>query len=183
MNEYQLARNLAVFSLGLGLAEVLAPRKVAQLIGISEDHENTLRLFGLREIASGLGIMQGKPAYFLWSRVVGDLMDLAFLRSAMKSRRTNERRVQGAMAAVVGVTVLDIMASVAHSRDYSEPTWRDGRPMQSRGAISREDPIALRASADEAMSKYQSGHVSREEGEDERRQDRNSAESQVKQGA
>src|SRR5687768_10776198 len=75
MNEYQLARNLGAFSIGLGLAEILFPRQLARLIGVSEEHDKTLLLLGLREMASGLGIMQGKPAYFLWSRVAGDIMD------------------------------------------------------------------------------------------------------------
>ena len=143
MKEQQLARNLAFFSIGLGLAELLAPRRVARLIGIDEEHERTLQLLGLREIASGLGIMQGKPAYFLWSRVAGDIMDLTLLGTAMNADRSNPRRVEGALMAVAGVTVLDIIASVLHSRDHTEPGWRDRRPMESRAGIERPDPHAL----------------------------------------
>src|SRR4051812_25695810 len=102
MKEQTLARNLAVFSLGLGLAELFAPRKLAQLIGISEEHTRTLQALGLREIGSGLGIMQGRPAYFLWSRVAGDAMDLALLGAALNSDRSNRRRVSLAIAAVAG---------------------------------------------------------------------------------
>jgi hypothetical protein len=159
MNEYQLARNLSLFSLGLGLAELVAPRSVARLIGVSEEHEKMLQLLGLREIASGLGIMQGKPAHFLWSRVAGDIMDLTLLASVLNSNRSDRQRVEAAIVAVATVTAVDIIASVQHTRRFEDPSWRDRRPMESRGAISREDPAALRASADEAMQRYQSAHV------------------------
>lgn len=159
MNEYQLARNLSLLSLGLGVAELVAPRAVARLIGIDEEHERTLQLLGLREIASGLGIMQGNPGYFLWSRVAGDIMDLTLLGTALNSDRSDRKRVEAAIVAVGLVTVVDLMASVQHTRGSEDPRWRDERPMESRGAISREDPVALRASADEAMQQYQSGHV------------------------
>jgi hypothetical protein len=162
MNAYSLARNLAVCSHGLGFAELLAPRKVARMIGVSSDHEKTLQMLGLREIASGLGIMQGKPAYFLWSRVAGDIMDLSLLGAAMRSGRNNQRRLQCAIATVVGVTVLDILASVLHSREYAEPGWRDRRPMSSRGAIERGDPVALRENADQVMRDYGSRDITAE---------------------
>lgn len=143
MNQQDLARNLAFFSLTLGLAEVFAPRQVARLIGVSEEHEKTLQLFGLREIASGLGIMQGKPAYFLWSRVAGDILDLGMLAAASKSDRSDRRRVEGAMAAVAAVTVVDILASLLHSRNPADPRWRDERSMAERAGIARGTDAAL----------------------------------------
>jgi hypothetical protein len=154
MNEYQLARNLGIFSIGLGLAEILAPRQIARLIGIGEGHETTLQLLGVREVASGLGIMQGRPAYFLWSRVAGDIMDLGLLSAALDTD-CDRRRVRDAMVAVAAVTAIDLLASALHTRRFEDPAWRDERPMESRGAISREDPKSLRASTDETMSRYQ----------------------------
>ena len=155
MNEYQLARNLGAFSIGLGLAEILFPRQLARLIGVSEEHDKTLQLLGLREIASGLGIMQGKPAHFLWSRVAGDVMDLGLLSAALNSEDSDRKRVRDAMIAVAAVTAVDLLASALHSRSFEDPAWRDERPMESRGAISREDPRSMRASADEAMGRLQ----------------------------
>ena len=155
MNENQLARNLGVFSVGLGLAEILAPRQIARLIGIGEEHEATLRILGLREVASGFGIMQGKPAYFLWSRVAGDIMDLGLLSAALNSGRSNRRRVQDAMLAVAAVTAVDILASALHTCSFEDPAWRDERPMKSKGAISRDDSNSLRATTDEAVSRHQ----------------------------
>ena len=52
-------RALGWFSIGLGLAEIGAPRALARLIGISDDEEvrNTMFALGLREITSGIGIL------------------------------------------------------------------------------------------------------------------------------
>ena len=144
MNEYQLARNLGIFSVGLGLAELFAPRHVARLIGLGEEHEKTLQLLGLREIASGVGIMQGKPAYFLWSRVAGDIMDLGLLGAALNSDQGDRTRIRGAIAAVAAVTVVDLLASTLHSRDFTEPRWRDPRPMEQRAGIRRSGSAELR---------------------------------------
>src|SRR5947209_1586526 len=77
INEEQLARGLGWFGIGLGLAEVLAPRGLAKFIGLRKDHTLLLRLFGLREIASGVAILaQRRPTEGVWSRVVGDALDL-----------------------------------------------------------------------------------------------------------
>src|SRR3954463_13138658 len=56
LDEQRLARALAWFSIGLGLAEVLAPRAVQRLAGVEDDHSRLVRLMGIREIASGIGI-------------------------------------------------------------------------------------------------------------------------------
>src|SRR4051812_5790190 len=54
--ETLLADFLGWFSLGLGLTEVVAPRQLARLIGVN--HRPFLfRFLGLREIASGIGIL------------------------------------------------------------------------------------------------------------------------------
>jgi hypothetical protein len=76
----KLARGLGWFSLGLGAAQLLAPRTVAKIAGVNPDENQSLiRLFGLRELASGVAIfMQGdRPAEAVWSRVAGDALDLA----------------------------------------------------------------------------------------------------------
>lgn len=106
-----LARALGWFSIGLGLAEVVAPHGVARLIGIEADEGNRrlLRSMGMREIASGLGILSlRRPTPWVWSRVAGDALDLALLGSAMRSENAQKGRVVAATAAVLGVTALDV---------------------------------------------------------------------------
>jgi uncharacterized membrane protein len=115
----RLARALGVFSIGLGLAQILAPHRVARAIGVDDDDENgkTMRAVGFREIATGVGLLtRPRPAAFAWGRVTGDAMDLAMLGRAFNSRRNNHNRLAAATAAVAGVTILDIIASQRLSR-------------------------------------------------------------------
>src|SRR5205085_6171972 len=49
------ARGLGWFSIGLGLAELVAPRTMAELTGVRSP--GLLQLYGLREIACGVGIL------------------------------------------------------------------------------------------------------------------------------
>ncbi|HKQ38883.1 MAG TPA: SRPBCC family protein [Verrucomicrobiae bacterium] len=107
----RLARGLGWFSIGLGVAEVLAPDRLAKMIGVPR-HRALMRTLGFREIASGVAILaQRKPAPGLWSRVGGDAMDLALLGAAMRSDRSSKSRIAGAVAAVAGVTALDVICS------------------------------------------------------------------------
>src|SRR4030095_7016786 len=57
----RLDQALAAFSIGLGLVELLAPRRLGRLIGAGE-HPALLRLCGLREIASGVGLLSPRAA-------------------------------------------------------------------------------------------------------------------------
>jgi uncharacterized membrane protein len=51
-----------------------------------------------------------------WARVFGDILDLAFLGWALKSRSTHRVRTLGAIAAVAGVTAIDAYAGVRRRR-------------------------------------------------------------------
>ncbi len=107
-----LADGLGWFSLGLGATEVVAPGLLARLIGVSDSANNReiLRAAGLREIASGLGILtRDRRAGWVWARVGGDVMDLALLGSAFMSDQAEPKRLAAATAAVAGVTALDVL--------------------------------------------------------------------------
>lgn len=107
-----MARALGWFSIGLGLAQLLAPTRVARAIGV-EDNPKLMRAVGARELTAGLGILsQRRPANWLWSRVAGDAMDLSMLANAARSPAARRDRIAIAMAAVAGVTVLDLLASM-----------------------------------------------------------------------
>jgi uncharacterized membrane protein len=106
----RLAVGLGYFSIGLGLAELLAPGSIARLIGIpaSETTRRTVRASGAREIANGAGILSAPDkSAWLWSRLGGDALDLALLGAAA-GRRVDAGRVTAAAAAVAGVTALDV---------------------------------------------------------------------------
>jgi uncharacterized membrane protein len=113
-----LARGLGWFSIGLGLAEVLMPYAVARLCGGSGRHTGIVRLYGLREIASGLAIFSGgnRPVGGVWSRVAGDAIDIATLGLAALSPRTSKAGVAFALANVAVVTALDVHCAQELSR-------------------------------------------------------------------
>lgn len=109
----QLAGFLGWFSIGLGLSQVLAPRMMSRLVGIDGDSKNAvlMRALGVRELTSGVGILsQRHPTGWVWSRVAGDMMDLAMLGRAMSSSDNSRGRTAFATAAVLGVTALDVLA-------------------------------------------------------------------------
>jgi len=111
VGDNRLARGLAGFGIGLGLVELVAPRGLGRAIGM-HDNRTLLRVFGLREIASGLGILsQPRPAGWMWARVGGDMMDLGVLVLALASNRSRRGKVMAATAAVAGVTILDVLCS------------------------------------------------------------------------
>ncbi len=109
----RLARGLAWFSVGLGLAELTAPGGVARTIGVSRDRRvlGAMRVLGARELAAGIGLFaRPRSAAFAWMRLTGDLIDLALLGTAFGLRRRGRERVLGAIGAVAGVSVLDLLA-------------------------------------------------------------------------
>jgi hypothetical protein len=123
----KLAKGLGVFSIALGLAEVLIPAQLGEMSGLSPRFRNFLPLLGAREIAHGLGILaSAKPTTAVMTRVGGDAIDIAFLGAAFMADDTNKRRLTGATLAVLGVGLLDaICATKLAGREWSE---QDGNP-------------------------------------------------------
>ena len=110
-NEESLARGLGWFSIGLGLAAVLAPRGVARLIGVRGYH-GLIRLVGFREITSGIGILaRSQPTPWVDARVAGDAMDLGLLGAAFSQTGSDVNRLATATAAVAGVAAMDVLCS------------------------------------------------------------------------
>src|SRR5688500_14715385 len=147
MHEPSLTRGVSFFSLGFGLAELLAPRAVARLVGLNPRHDNFIRLVGLRDISSGLGIMRTKSAACHWSRVAGDAIDLALLSATQRSPQNNHRRLNLTLAAVAGVAVRDLIAACSATRSPGLSTRA-----QHRRAIDDEDfqlPLGLHRDPDD----------------------------------
>jgi uncharacterized membrane protein len=115
-NQERLSATLGWISIGIGAAEIFAPRAVARFIGMP-DHK-PLRAIGVREIVSGLGLLsQPHEAGWMWSRVGGDAMDLALLTNAMTDERSEKKRLAMATIAVAGLAAADAMASMELSRN------------------------------------------------------------------
>jgi hypothetical protein len=157
----KVARGLGWFSIGLGVAELLMPRIVARATGL-RGQESLIRLYGLREIGNGIGILGARnPAPWVWGRVAGDAIDLATLGNRLRDRDANIAKTGAAIVAVAGVTALDAACArslerrtTQSSRDYSD---RSGLPQpaeQMRGAARAdfETPPAFRTP--EALRPY-----------------------------
>ena len=114
----RLARGLGWFSISLGVVEVLAPRFVSRLVGGRGDNAGLIRLYGVREIVSGMMIFgQGaRPAAGVWSRVAGDAIDIATLAATASSPATRKGALAVATANVLGVTALDVYCAQQLSR-------------------------------------------------------------------
>ena len=130
----RLARALGWFSIGLGLAEIAAPGKLAELIGV-ENKPGIFRLMGLREIGHGVTILtQTWPAEGVWSRVAGDVLDLALLSTQLRPENSEREKTLVATLAVLGVTALDVYTS----RRLSEKSNGVAAPAAPRGLRVKE---------------------------------------------
>jgi hypothetical protein len=114
----RIGLGLGYFSIALGLAEVIAPGRLARLLGLdgSKAARNTLFAFGLRELAAGGMLLRG-PAVStnVWNRVIGDVMDAGALGLAF-TRSNRKGAVAGALAFVGGAMAADWFAARALDR-------------------------------------------------------------------
>jgi hypothetical protein len=103
-----VARGLGWFSIGLGLAECLMPRTMARAVGL-EGKENLLRAFGLREIATGVGLLASRdPEPWVWGRVAGDALDLGALSAGLRGDNPHRMGTAIAMLAVAQLSAVDV---------------------------------------------------------------------------
>jgi uncharacterized membrane protein len=111
------AYGLGLFGVGLGVMELLTPRRLAKMIGAPSGYRTLIRMMGLREIASGVGIFSRRsPATAVWSRVAGDALDLGCLAAALLSGRGHPARLLTSTVAVAGVAAVDLLVAQQLSR-------------------------------------------------------------------
>ena len=151
-----LAYGLGWFSIGLGVLELAAPRSLARALGM-EGSETIIRGYGVREIANGLAILASDdPTLWMWTRVGGDAVDIGTLATAYHDENPQKGNVGLALAAVAGVTALDVLCASALSAgmdeeperfyDYSDRSGLPKPPNAMRGAASDfETPRDFRA--------------------------------------
>ena len=141
------ARGLGWFSIGLGAAQVLMPRTLARAVGMPAGAGALLFVYGLREIATGVGILKAKKQTpWLWGRVAGDALDLATLAALSSPNRKLSAGL--GMAAVAGVAALDFTMARAMSErderrsrswvDYSDRSGLASSPDEMRGQARRD---------------------------------------------
>jgi uncharacterized membrane protein len=138
-----LAGVLGLFGLGLGLVQVLAPRQLLEFVGVRPDDNrvNFIRLVGLRELMSGAGILLNPDPKaknnWVWGRVAGDAMDIASISAVMNARGSDQGRLGAVLAAVAGVTAMDVLAGRQLASESSAE--------QHTGSDADVEPLTKRA--------------------------------------
>jgi hypothetical protein len=161
-----LAQALGWFSIGLGAAELVAPQHLARLLGM-EGQDDLIRTYGAREIVTGVGILsQDDPTPWMWARVGGDALDLGTLAMRLGPDNPQRTNVGLAMAAVAGVTALDVYCAQALAGereaerlpiwDYSDRSGLPRPPAAMRGA-ARDYQVPPDMRIPEALRPYASG--------------------------
>ena len=115
------------------------------MIGVDDDEASRKAMVGIgvRELASGVGILTREhPVGPVWSRVGGDVMDLALLGRALRSAEGQRNRLAAATAAVIGVSILDVLAGRSLVRESAgRPATRRPRGIRIQKAITIDRPL------------------------------------------
>jgi hypothetical protein len=116
----RLGKGLGWFSIALGVAELVAPKRITRALGM-EGKEAIVRAYGARELASGILSLSPDKQIGLWSRVAGDGLDAAALMTGLRDDNPKKQNVEIAMLMIAGITLLDIACAqgitARHSRN------------------------------------------------------------------
>lgn len=126
----RLGRALGWFSLGLGLTELIAPRRVTRALGM-EGRKSLVRAYGAREIGAGIMSLSTERSLGLWGRVAGDALDIATVMGAWRSNNPRRNNVQLALVMLAGVALIDLVAAQAVTAQHAR------RPGQRRSYRDR----------------------------------------------
>ena len=138
----ELARALGYFSIALGLAEIAMPRAMSRAVGL-DGYETLVRLYGAREIATGLAILTSHDATpWVWGRVAGDAADIGTVAAGADDPKGP--RTLLSLAALAGVTAVDVVCAIGLANekggprtaiaDYSDRSGFRGGVEAARGA-------------------------------------------------
>lgn len=160
MNNERLAWTLGWASLGIGLTELTFPERICRVLGLPK-RSGLVRACGLREVASGLGLLlQPHRRQWAWTRVAGDALDFTLLAMSFWRPRANKTWLGAIIAGAAGLTLVDIYAIAKQSPPLlrspnAEPSLGmelgDSSPVESwRGSGLAEDVGTGRRQDDES---------------------------------
>lgn len=104
----RVARGLGYFSIALGVTELVAPAAICRAAGV-RGLETVVRGYGAREIATGVAILGSHdPEPWIWTRVAGDLADIATVAAGAQRDGKSKGRSAFALATLAAVTLIDL---------------------------------------------------------------------------
>ncbi|HEV7299284.1 MAG TPA: hypothetical protein VGN72_07960 [Tepidisphaeraceae bacterium] len=116
------AHALGWASIGIGLAEIAAPRQVQHMMGLDDTatHRGVLRVLGLREVLHGVSILaEDRPSAALSDalrmRVVGDVLDTAVLGVAA-AKTKSPASFAAVVLSVFGIGIMDTVVAARLER-------------------------------------------------------------------
>jgi hypothetical protein len=152
----RLADGLGWASSALGAPMIVTPRRFLRAIGVQDEGKAVAWtvVVGVREQLATLNIVANRQRRIgMWSRVVGDTMDLALLAAAYRYKREDGSRLLAAGSLVGGLMALDVFTAVqltradrAHVRDGAGSTGvgathdTGGGPSRVRTAVTIRQP-------------------------------------------
>ncbi len=143
---------LGYFSLGLGLAEFLAPKVMNRVVGVKHPDAasvGAMRAMGLREIGHGVAILTNQhPEKAVWSRVAGDALDLALLGRTFANPDNDRGRTLFATLNVLAVAAVDLMTA----RQLSQQPRTAVREQMERGIVRTKRSITVRRPVEEVYA-------------------------------
>jgi hypothetical protein len=152
----KMARVLGWLSIGIGVAELLAPRQVARAAGM-DDRSALVRLYGGREIVQGVGILLARdPGPWVLARVAGDVLDMGTVAAGS---RGGAGKIVGTLAVLAAIGMIDLYCArrltpmrVSDPEKLAEYRGRSGFPrpaeaMRGRAANGHAGPPAQTMSA------------------------------------
>jgi hypothetical protein len=144
---YRLAQGLGIFSIVIGLFELICGRWLSRSLGLDGRHR-AVRLFGGREILTGIAILASKdPTPWVWGRVAGDALDIGALAYGYTRDPDEVTGTTTALLAVAGATAADVYCAKKLSsgskeplpplKDYSDRSgFPNGRPTVQTATVS-----------------------------------------------
>lgn len=146
--ERRTSEFLGTFSLGLGVAQIAAPERINDLIGVRANAKSNAvqRFVGIQEISAGQGAFAlSPPTPILWTRVAADVVHLGMLGKACANPRNNRTRLLATIGAVVAIGVVDALVAARY-----QARW----PKEPTGA----DPLPTTRGQEEPMEEHYEGH-------------------------
>lgn len=150
MDPQRLGKGLGWFSIGLGIAELVAPHLFTNGFGMRKK-ELLVRLYGMRELGAGVGLLETRRQEpWVKARIAGDALDIGTLVPYAKDSKNKQRQnATIALGSVLFITALDIVCLVGlmkrnqKSKQVLERAKRQAVEDQARRGTRATPPATL----------------------------------------